>query len=170
MSKVVFITGGARSGKSAFALNEASRLPGTRAFIATMEPLDEEMKARIEAHGKERGTGWDTFEEPVEIAGCLRGLSGYEAVVIDCLTLWLSNLMLAGRDVETEAGHLIKALKDNKEARCAFVVSNEVGMGIVPDNGMARSFRDMAGKLNKLVAQEADEVYLMVSGLHLKIK
>jgi adenosylcobinamide kinase/adenosylcobinamide-phosphate guanylyltransferase len=170
MARVVFITGGARSGKSSFALNEASKLKGKKAFIATLQPLDEEMKARVQRHKAERSTEWNTFEEPLDLKKLLSQLNDYSVVLIDCLTLWLSNLMLKGRDIDLEIEELISALNSKRETLRVFIVSNEVGMGIVPENKMARQFRDVAGMLNQKMAQIADEVYFLVSGMPLKIK
>jgi len=169
MGKLTFITGGARSGKSSFALGQASKTIGPKAYIATAEALDEEMRLRIERHREERGPDWVTFEEPLEIAGCIRDLDqGYGAAVVDCLTLWLNNLMLAGRDVEQATRELLGSLE--KAVPDIFVVSNEVGMGIVPADPLARRFRDAAGTLNRRVAEMAVEVYLAVSGIPVKIK
>jgi len=169
MKKIVFITGGARSGKSSFALKETSGIPGRKAYIATAEALDEEMRHRIEDHRKQRGKAWDTFEEPLMIAECINNIGdGYGAVVLDCLTLWLSNIMHATLDIGAEIEGLIAALLSHHIS--IFIVSNEVGMGIVPENEMAREFRDMAGTLNQRVAVVADEVYLVVAGIPLKIK
>jgi adenosylcobinamide kinase/adenosylcobinamide-phosphate guanylyltransferase len=170
MARVVFITGGARSGKSSFALKEASKIKGKKAFIATLQPLDEEMKARVQRHKAERSTEWNTFEEPLDLKKLLGQLNDYSVVLIDCLTLWLSNLMLKGRDIDLEIEELISALNSKRENLWVFVVSNEVGMGIVPENKMARQFRDVAGMLNQKMAQIADEVYFLVSGMPLKIK
>jgi len=171
MARLVFITGGARSGKSAFALRGASRAGGPKLFVATLEPLDEEMKRRVELHRAGRGDGWDTREEPLHLAGLLRGLrKGYDVAVIDCLTLWLSNVMRAGRDADKEMEELVSSLADARECIDVYVVSNEVGMGIVPGNEMARAFRDFAGALNQNVAALADEAYLMASGIPVRIK
>jgi adenosylcobinamide kinase/adenosylcobinamide-phosphate guanylyltransferase len=169
MKKIVFITGGARSGKSSFALKQASGIPGKKAYIATAEPLDEEMRERIEDHRKQRGKEWDTFEEPLMIAEVINRIGDrYAALVLDCLTLWLSNMMHAKLGIEAEIERLISALRSHQTS--VFIVSNEVGMGIVPENEMARKFRDMAGMLNRKIAGAADEVYIVVAGLPLKIK
>jgi adenosyl cobinamide kinase/adenosyl cobinamide phosphate guanylyltransferase len=171
MGKKVLITGGARSGKSAYALDAAAKHEGPRAFIATMEPLDEETAERIRRHRAERGDGWETFEEPLEVAALMGRLCGsHEVVVLDCLTLWLSNVMRSGRDVEAEVEGLVGAVKRCRPKGALVVVTNEVGMGIVPENELARRFRDLAGMLNRKAAAEADEAYLVVSGLPVKIK
>ncbi len=171
MGKLTFITGGARSGKSSFALKEASSQAGKRAFVATLEPRDEELRKRVQRHREERGADWNTIEEPLELADLLRRLnSEYGVVLVDCLTLWLSNVMHSERDLNKEVDELITSIVDVKRSVRLFVVSNEVGMGIVPENALARTFRDHAGTLNQRVAGAADEVYLMASGIPVKIK
>ena len=169
-NKIYFITGGARSGKSAYAEKLALGLAGKRAYIATAQALDAEMAARIAKHQKDRGHAWDTYEEP--LAELLRKLSGrYEAVLLDCLTLWLSNIM-AHTDgdgmVISRSEELVAALR--AFGGVCIVVSNEVGLGIVPDNPLARKFRDFAGILNQKVALAADEVYFTAAGIPVKIK
>ena len=168
--KIVFITGGTRSGKSWFALEGASKIPGRHAFIATAMPVDDEMKLRIEKHREDRRDGWDTYEEPVQITRVIREIEGkYGAIIVDCLTLWLSNILLDGVDVEAEIEDLVSNLRKFSESS-VFIVSNEVGMGIVPENELARKFRDMAGRLNQRVAEIADEVFITVAGIPVKIK
>ncbi len=169
---ITFITGGARSGKSAYALAQAQKLSGKKAFIATAQALDDEMQARIKMHKKQRSNVWDTYEEPMEPARLIEELkSRYDVLLIDCLTLWLSNIMYAEMDVMKEiekfAGCLIT---QGKEQPTIFIVSNEVGMGIVPENKFARIFRDYQGLLNQHIAGIADEVYMLVAGIPLKIK
>jgi adenosylcobinamide kinase / adenosylcobinamide-phosphate guanylyltransferase len=170
--KLFFITGGARSGKSTFAEKLALDRTGNRAYIATAQALDAEMSARIEQHRIKRGNSWDTFEEPLAVAELLRKLTNrYQIVLLDCLTLWLSNVM-AHTDgdgaVATRSDELVSAAKDF--GGVCIVVSNEVGLGIVPDNPLARKYRDFAGILNQKVAQAADEVYFTASGIPMKIK
>ncbi|MBI4844848.1 MAG: bifunctional adenosylcobinamide kinase/adenosylcobinamide-phosphate guanylyltransferase [Nitrospirae bacterium] len=170
-NKIVFITGGARSGKSSFALREADKLEGRKAYIATAQALDEEMKGRIRRHKEERGAGWDTFEEPLKVSELLGKIKGeYCVIVLDCLTLWLSNLMMADADVNNEIEKFLNALRVTHHASRLLIVSNEVGMGIVPENELARRFRDMAGFLNQKAAEIADEVYLVTAGIPIKIK
>lgn len=165
----VFVLGGARSGKSSFALAQASVRPGRKAYIATAQAFDDEMKVRIERHRMERPDDWDTFEEPLDLPGLLTKIKdSHEVILIDCLTLWLSNLMLADRDILKETEFLISAL--TAVGGSLFAVSNEVGFGIVPDNEMARKFRDLAGTLNQRVAAAADRVYLVVAGIPITIK
>jgi adenosylcobinamide kinase/adenosylcobinamide-phosphate guanylyltransferase len=172
--KVIFITGGARSGKSAFALKQASGFPGKKAYIATAEAFDDEMRERIAQHKKQRGKSWDTYEEPIKIGELVLHIgNSYDVIVLDCLTLWLSNLMHAGLNIHLAVSDLRKAFralgKDGKTS-AIYVVSNEVGMGIVPENEMARKFRDFAGILNQTIAEVADEVYMIVAGIPMKIK
>lgn len=168
--RIVLVTGGARSGKSRFALEEALKIAGEKAFIATAEATDKEMENRITRHRKDRGNGWKTFEEPLSIARLMRKIDGqYPVIVLDCLTLWLANVMMSGLDGEKEAGRLVAALRALKKAS-VFIVSNEVGMGIVPENELARRFRDVAGRLNQWIAGVADEVYVTLSGIPVKIK
>jgi len=181
--RIIFITGGARSGKSSFALRRAEKIKGKKLFIATAQPLDAEMEARIVQHRKERGPEWDTAEVPLKIGETLKkkGIF-YEVILIDCLTLWLSNLMgelaKTGNAAAVETiDSLVTGLKDMRQSPhrfdnlfSIFIVSNEVGMGIVPGNKQSRIFRDMAGRLNQEIARIADEAYLMVSGLPLQVK
>lgn len=151
------------------ALSMASAGGPRRAFIATMKPMDPEMNERAESHRMERGPGWDTFVEPLELPALIRRLdSGYDSTLVDCLTLWLSNLMLSGREPLKETEGLLSALRDGKGDY--YIVSNEVGMGIVPENDLARRFRDMAGRMNQAVSAMAHEVYLAVSGIPMRIK
>ncbi len=170
--KIYFITGGARSGKSAFAEKLAGEIAGSRAYIATAQALDPEMADRIKKHQLRRGVAWDTYEEPLAVAELLRKLSGrYEVVMLDCLTLWLSNIMAhtAGDDAVAERSRELVAAISSLGTAC-IVVSNEVGLGIVPDNPLARKFRDLAGMLNQSMAHEADEVYFTAAGIPVKIK
>ena len=169
MRKLIFVTGGARSGKSDHAMALAAGAGKRRAFLATAEALDDEMRERIEQHQAERGDGWDTHEIPLDIAPWLKSNSGkYDVVLIDCLTLWLSNVLIAGLDAEAEIHELVAALE---AAGCGIVaVSNEVGMGIVPESPLARSFRDHSGRMNCMVAEVSDEAYLIVAGMPLKLR
>jgi len=170
--KLYLITGGARSGKSSFAEKLALDMSGKRAYIATAQALDAEMSDRIAKHKINRGNSWDTFEEPLAVAELLQKLTNqYQIVLLDCLTLWLSNIMAHTEGDEAVAIHsdeLVKAVKDF--GGVCIVVSNEVGLGIVPDNPLARKYRDFAGILNQKVAKVSDEVYFTASGIPLKIK
>lgn len=171
-ARTVFVTGGARSGKSSFAMREAALAGVRKLYIATAEPLDEEMSDRIARHRKERGDDWDTVEEPLLIDRILRDMGGkFDAIVLDCLTLWVSNMMHRGEDVAGRTGQLIDVLKDRHERPGhVFIVSNEIGMGIVPDNELARRYRDCAGLVNQRIAGAADEAYLVTSGIPVRIK
>jgi adenosylcobinamide kinase/adenosylcobinamide-phosphate guanylyltransferase len=158
--------------KSRHALQLAQHFFGRRAFIATAEPMDEEMKARIAAHQKERAQNYFTIEEPLDLANAIHKLPDDTSVaIIDCLTVWLGNLMHycgSEEEVDTRIDEFIQALG---ESPCnIIIVGNEVGMGIIPENAMARQFRDMAGKLNQQTARLADSVMLMVSGIAVNIK
>ncbi len=170
--KIVFITGGVRSGKSRFAEALARDCPGPKAYLATAQALDEEMAERIRRHRERRPPDWETLEEPLRVPECVEGHGDYfKLILVDCLTLWISNLMMAGHSEEKilEAGErLVRACA--KAAGSLILVGNEVGMGIVPENTQARMFRDMSGLIQQKAAQAADEVYFMVSGLPQKIK
>jgi adenosylcobinamide kinase/adenosylcobinamide-phosphate guanylyltransferase len=171
MSRVVFVIGGARSGKSAFALGKASEISGSKAFIATAQAHDAEMEERIDKHRKERSSEWQTYEEPIHLAQAVRAVSRiHDVAVIDCLTLWVSNLLCGETNAKQAEVDFIEALRSMDTETCFIVVSNEVGMGIVPENELARRFRDMAGTLNQRVAKVADEVYLVAAGIPVKIK
>lgn len=169
---VTFVLGGARSGKSAFAQAQAEAAHaadgGRLVMIATAQAFDAEMSARIARHRAERDGRWATVEAPVELAAAVRGLEAGDAAVVDCLTLWLSNLMLADGELEAASCDLLEALRGCR-ARL-WVVSNEVGQGIVPDNALARRFRDEAGRLNQRIAAAADAAFLICAGLPLRLK
>ncbi|QDB99911.1 bifunctional adenosylcobinamide kinase/adenosylcobinamide-phosphate guanylyltransferase [Mesorhizobium sp. 8] len=165
---LTFLLGGARSGKSAYAERLATALPAPWTYIATAEAYDEEMRERIARHRARRGEGWQTLDAPLDLAGALDSLPAGRPVLVDCLTLWLTNHMLAEHDVEAECARLGVVL--SRPRGPWFVVSNEVGLGIVPDNALARRFRDAAGRLNQQVAAQADTVLMMVAGLPLKVK
>ena len=165
---VCFIIGGARSGKCAHAEKLITALPAPWTYIATAQAYDEEMRERIAHHRARRGEGWETLDAPLDLVGALTSLPSGRPVLVDCLTLWLTNHMLAEHDVEAECARLVATLA--KPRGPWFVVSNEVGLGIVPDNALARRFRDAAGRLNQQVASVASEVVLTVAGLPLKVK
>lgn len=160
--------GGARSGKSRFAEKLVTTWAAPRFYIATAEAWDDEMTARIAAHRTNRGEGWTTVEAPHDVAAALASVPPNAAVLLDCATLWLTNRMLAEADLEAEASHLIAAL-----GACASpvtVVTNEVGAGIVPDNALARRFRDAQGRLNQRLAAEVALVVTVIAGLPLVLK
>jgi adenosylcobinamide kinase/adenosylcobinamide-phosphate guanylyltransferase len=168
MGRIILVTGGARSGKSAIAEARALGLGPRAIYIATAEARDAEMTARITAHQARRGDNWRTHAEPLDLAGALAATDGQGPRLVDCLTLWLTNLMLGGLDWQAAGRALIAALP--AQADPVIFVTNEVGAGIVPDNALAREFRDAAGTLNQWVAAVADEVTLAVAGLPLKVK
>ena len=165
---LTLVLGGARSGKSRHAEALLSALPQPWFYIATGEPRDNEMAARIAEHRARRGAQWQTIEAPRDLAAALATVPAGAAVLIDCLTLWLSNVMLAGADVEAEAGRFEHALTGRTGA--VVLVANEVGLGIVPENALARRFRDAAGRLNQRLASVADRVVLLVAGIPVKVK
>lgn len=165
---LTLVIGGARSGKSAHAERLVSACPAPWSYIATAQAYDEEMRQRIALHRSRRGGGWTTIEAPLDLAGAIEVLPDGQPVLIDCLTLWLTNHMLADHDVEAECRRLADVL--SRPRGPWFVVSNEVGQGVVPDNALARRFRDAAGRLNQDVAAVAGTVLLMVAGLPLKVK
>ncbi len=168
MGRIILVTGGARSGKSRHAESLVRAMPGAPIYIATATCADDEMRARIARHVADRGPGWTTVEEPCDLVGALERTDGAGPRLVDCLTLWLSNLLLAERDWEPEAEALVAAL--GRQASPAVFVSNEVGMGIVPANALARAFRDAQGWLNQRVAAAADEVVFVAAGLPLRLK
>lgn len=165
----LFVLGGARSGKSRYAQQRAESLDGRHVFIATAEAWDDEMRDRIARHRADRDGRWTTINAPRDVPAAIDAQSGSGAVVlVDCLTLWLSNLVLADADFEAATRDLCKAIADFEGH--LILVSNEVGFGIVPDNALARRFRDGAGRVNQAVAARAGEVVLVVAGLPLTIK
>ena len=171
MNKITLILGGARSGKSTYALSLAKKHKKV-AFIATCQGLDKEMRERIKLHKESRPKHWETFEEPKDLAKLLGKISNsFDCILIDCLTLLVSNLVLAGDGQEA----VIKNIEDllfvlrKKRARI-ILVSNEVGLGLVPPNKLGREFRDIAGKVNQIAASNASEVLFMVAGLPMNIK
>lgn len=165
---VILITGGARSGKSTRAEKRARAFPGRPVYIATAEALDGEMAERIAKHRARRGTDWVEREVPLDLVQVLAATDGGGARLVDCLTLWLSNLMHAGRDWGREVNALAAILLELESP--VVLVTNEVGLGIVPDNALARSFRDAAGIMNQTIAAAADEVEFVVAGLPMKLK
>ena len=164
---VEFFIGGARSGKSRLAQAAAEALPGELVYLATGAAFDDEMAERIDRHRTDRGARWRTVECPIDLPAALAREAG-AVILVDCLTLWLSNLMLGDHDIEAASEALVAALGDAPGP--VFVVSNEVGLGIVPDNALARRFRDAAGRLNQRVAAAADGVSFVAAGLALRLK
>ena len=173
MTESTLILGGAKSGKSAYALAVAESLATERIFVATAQAHDDEMRLRITRHQEERGPSWRTVEEPLDIAGVLASeAAAGRVVLVDCLTLWLSNLMTQA-ELERERilerfGQLASAVEQSRSP--VIMVANEVGLGIVPDNPLARAYRDLAGALNQLLAQKMDRVVLVAAGLPMILK
>ena len=170
---ITLFIGGCRSGKSTAALQRADSIGANRKiFVATCQPYDAEMQIRIERHRQERDAAWETIEEPLEIADIARRQSGPQTVIlVDCLTLWLTNMIVAEAD-DMAINQRIESLKHalSMAQGTVLLVANEVGMGIVPDNAMSRRFRDWAGSLNQQMAQCAHEVILTVAGISVPIK
>ncbi len=169
----ILIGGGARSGKSSFAQKMAEELPGERAYLATAQALDLEMEKRIAKHRADRGTAWhSTIEEPLELTGCLQQASAdFDIILVDCITLWISNLM--GRnDSDQQILKAIDSLADSLSLLPATIilVSNEVGLGLVPEHPAGRRFRDLAGLANQRLAKACSEVYFTIWGLPQKLK
>lgn len=173
MGKIVFILGGARSGKSSLAARMAKEAcAGTVWFIATAEILDSEMARRVLAHRRSRPSRWRTYEEPIDVLGAVKKIGRKPGmIIIDCVTLLVSNMMLAGssaKKIEGEAAGIASACRKTK-ADC-IIVSNEVGLGVVPENRLGREFRDVAGRVNQIIAREADEVFFTAAGIPWRIK
>lgn len=172
MARVTFILGGARSGKSKYALELAKNNGRKVIFIATASPQDKEMEKRIRLHKKSRPAHWQTLENPKDIAESLKKIGAeYDIILIDCLTLIVSNFMLDGlkeNAIRNKIAAMLNSAKRNKAQ--VIIVSNEVGLGIVPENKLARDFRDIAGRVNQIVAAKSDEAYFMVSGMPLRLK
>lgn len=165
---LTLILGGARSGKSSFALDLA-RSKGTVTFIATALPLDEEMKERIDSHKKERPTYWRTIEEPIELLPAMKGVNS-EVIILDCLTIWVSNLLEEYTDEEImrKADEVAVYARDiNSEV---ITISNEVGLGLVPEYPIGRRYRDLLGKVNQIFAKYANKVFFMIAGIPLEVK
>jgi adenosylcobinamide kinase/adenosylcobinamide-phosphate guanylyltransferase len=177
MSRTIFITGGARSGKSAFAEKLVREFGAPLGYLATAQTLDSEMDDRVRRHLERRGDQWQTIEEPIHLSQALARCDGqYQAVLVDCITLWLSNMLLkyeqSGEDIEARILEDVQRLKTTLHGMVTpvIIVSNEVGMGIVPENSLARLFRDIAGKTNQVLAAAADEMHVVISGIPLKLK
>lgn len=170
MVRHTLILGGARSGKTAFSESLALRAGGRTAYLATAEALDAEMADRVSSHRTGRGTRFATIEEPLALAETLRqAAQEYDVILVDCLTLWVTNLLVANEDVASHVGELAATLMELRTAK-VILVSNEVGQGIVPDNAMARTFRDLAGSAHQRIAEICDDVYFIVAGLPMTLK
>lgn len=178
MAGITLITGGSRSGKSAFAQKIAEERPGLRLFLATCPVTDKEMEIRILRHIQDRQQGnWDTVEEPVDIAGQLILAAGYDTVLIDCLTLWINNLMYEASQLKTildedhvkeSTDRMVLAAREHQGE--VIMVTNEVGQGIVPENKTARHYRDLIGRCNQCVGLAADRVFLVSCGVPFQIR
>ena len=163
--KTILVLGGARSGKSRHAEALVTAEPGPWRYIATGRAWDDEMRSRIALHQARRGAGWETIEAPLDLA---TALDGPEPALVDCLTLWLSNLILEERDIEQATETLLDAL--DRRSALTVLVGNEVGLGIVPENALARRFRDEAGLLHQRLAQRAQRVLFVAAGCALEMK
>lgn len=172
MGKIIFILGGARSGKSTHAIELAKKDKVRVAFIATCQVLDKEMALRIKFHKKTRPGNWQTFEEPYNVSGLLNKITTkFEVILLDCLTLFVSNLLLKGLKedaITKEVNNILFFL--NKSKAKTIIVSNEVGLGIVPNTKLGRGFRDIAGRINQAIARKSNEVFFMISGIPWRIK
>ncbi len=173
MSKMTFVLGGARSGKSRYALEEAKKHGGKTVFIATAAALDEEMKKRIRLHRISRPKGWGLIEESINLSNVILGLKPvYDVAIIDCVGLWVSNFLMANmkdRAIEKKIRELVHSIFKTKTG-LVIIVSNEVGAGIVPGDPLSRRFRDLVGLANQIIAAKADEVIMMQAGIPVKIK
>jgi adenosylcobinamide kinase/adenosylcobinamide-phosphate guanylyltransferase len=178
MARIILVPGGNRSGKSAYALKLAESLAGARVFVATAPITDDEMRERVHRHQEARSrSGWQTIEEPLDLVGVLSNAGQYEVVLVDCLTLWVNNVMheaeKCGRQVDEDeieklCGDLLKACSERQGA--VIFVTNEIGMGIVPDKALARRYRDLVGRCNQTVASAADVVTFVACGIPLDLK
>ena len=169
--EIVLVLGGARSGKSSWALKYTEKNYDSYMFLATAEVMDDEMADRVRLHKEDRGPQWKLREEPLAIANVLKtGCEGVEAVLIDCMTIWLSNVLLqkGEEEVPVYRNRLIEALAQTTHS--VIIVSNEVGTGIVPEHPLGRLYRDMAGSLNQKLAATADKVVMTVAGLPIYLK
>jgi len=173
MENFILISGGTRSGKSDFALKLAEEVEGTRIFAATARATDPEMVERIARHRRERGPTWETLEEPLELVSLIRSLdSSTRVLLIDCITVWITNLIL---EKEWDDEKILHGVEELSSVLCSFpgrviAVTNEVGSGIVPESPLGRRFRDLAGAVNRLLAASADRVYLVSMGIPLQLK
>ena len=170
MTRHALVLGGARSGKTAFAESLAMRSGSKPVYLATAEALDAEMRERVASHQRGRGERFATIEEPIALSDALLvAARDHDVILVDCLTLWITNLLIANQDVAMAVSELGATLVQLKTAR-VILVSNEVGLGIVPDNAMARTFRDLAGSAHQRLAEVCDDVYFVVAGLPMTLK
>lgn len=176
--RIIYVSGGCRSGKSGYAQKVAESLPGRKAYIATCPVIDAEMDERIARHRQDRaGRGWETIEAPQDPAGAIRSAGDYDVILVDCLTLWVNNLLYEAEQSGTELSEdemtrlsvdLVNACRE--QGQTVIHVSNELGMGLVPADKVSRTYRDLIGRCNQAVAAGADEAVFMVSGLPLFLK
>ncbi|EMK01803.1 MULTISPECIES: bifunctional adenosylcobinamide kinase/adenosylcobinamide-phosphate guanylyltransferase [unclassified Leptospira] len=177
MAGIILVTGGCRSGKSRFALEKANSVEGKKFFLATCPHIDSEIDERIQRHKQER-TGWDTIEEELDLSSVFDSIPSGAVVLLDCLSLWINNLMYAAKNKNSELTQdhikdLCRKLGEhilNSNLKTVFLVTNEVGMGLVPENKEGRLYRDLLGICNQTFALMANEVYLLVSGISIRIK
>lgn len=170
MSQHILVLGGARSGKTTLAERLAMRMGTSPAYLATAEALDDEMAERVAAHQRQREGRFATIEEPMELAQALfAAAQTHDVILVDCLTLWITNLLSMERDVADEVDSLVEMLEGIESSR-VILVSNEVGLGIVPDNPLARSFRDLAGSAHQRLAEICGSVYFVVAGIPMTVK
>lgn len=178
MSKIILVTGGCRSGKSAYAEKLAESLPPTRLYVATCPIIDDEIRSRVEQHRRMRaGRGWETIEEQVDLAGVLSRHVQHNAILVDCVTLWINNLLyyaerdggqVTEADIAERCAHVLDA--NAAPGRTVIFVTNEVGMGVVPASPQARRYRDLVGRANQVIAARADVVTLVSCGIPLALK
>jgi len=178
LARIILVTGGSRSGKSRYAEQLAEALPGPRVFVATCPIIDDEMSERIRKHQEQRAEAdWHTLEEPTDPSRALLGAQGYNVFLVDCLTLWINNLMYAAQeqDLIFSEEDMVRSCQDLIQA-CSRIegtvifVTNEVGSGIVPENAAGRLFRDLVGRCNQTIAQAANDVFLLSCGLPIPLK
>jgi len=176
--KIVMVTGGQSCGKSTFAQKTAENISGKRVYVATAQAFDEEMEIKIQKHIEEREDKFDTIEEPLELDQAILKTKEYDVVLLDCLTMWTSNIILNNENneeaaVEKYLNNFLKSiekLKNHSNIQKLIIVTNEVGWGIIPGNKLSRIFARLLGTVNKKIAKISDEVYMMVSGIEVKIK
>jgi adenosylcobinamide kinase / adenosylcobinamide-phosphate guanylyltransferase len=178
MAKIILVTGGSRSGKSTYAQKLAESLPGKRAFVATCPVIDDEMQERVRKHQQAREGGhWQTIEEPLELARVMETSPGPDILLVDCLTLWINNLLyqaeqgrtlITETDLQKRCEEILHACRLRKGT--VIFVTNEIGMGIIPDNALCRQYRDLAGRCNQAMAAGADTVTLVCCGIPLHLK
>jgi adenosylcobinamide kinase / adenosylcobinamide-phosphate guanylyltransferase len=178
MGQIILITGGGRSGKSAYAQKLAEALPEPRAFLATCPPIDEEMRERIRKHQAARHQHrWQTIEESLDVAKAIENSRGFPTILVDCLTLWINNLLyqaeqnnrgISETDISKECNSLVTACKAHPGT--IIFVTNEIGMGLIPENALSRLYRDLVGRCNQIIAEASIRVVLLVSGQPIEIK